>query len=67
MLFSLHQAINYTAEAATLATFPNFRFFMTNRAQVHKQSAVACDSQAFFQSSSGCIDRSGGLFLTDCL
>eukprot|EP01051_Picozoa_sp_SAG22_P009970 SAG22_NODE_869_length_6749_cov_3.048120_1_plen_451_part_00 len=32
MLFSLHQAINYTAEAATLASFPNFRFFMANRA-----------------------------------
>ena len=32
MLFSLHQALNYTAEAATLAAFPNFRFFMTNRA-----------------------------------
>ena len=32
MLFSLHQSINYTAEAATLASFPNFRFFMTNRA-----------------------------------
>lgn len=32
MLFSLHQAINYTAEVATLASYPNFRFFMTNRA-----------------------------------
>jgi hypothetical protein len=32
MLFSLHQALNYTAEAATLASYPNFRFFMTNRA-----------------------------------
>jgi sialate O-acetylesterase len=32
MLFSLHQAINYTAEAATLASYPNFRFFMANRA-----------------------------------
>ena len=32
MLFSLHQSINYTAEAATLASYPNFRFFMTNRA-----------------------------------
>jgi hypothetical protein len=32
MLFSLHQALNYTAEASTLASYPNFRFFMTNRA-----------------------------------
>jgi hypothetical protein len=32
MLFSLHQAINYTAEAATLANYPHFRFFMANRA-----------------------------------
>ena len=32
MLFSLHQALNYSAEAATLTNFPNFRFFMTNRA-----------------------------------
>jgi hypothetical protein len=32
MLFTLHQALNYTAEAATLANYPNFRFFMTNRA-----------------------------------
>ena len=32
MLFSLHQAINYTAEAATLSSYPNFRFFMANRA-----------------------------------
>lgn len=32
MLFSLQQALNYTAEAATLQYFPNFRFFMTARA-----------------------------------
>lgn len=32
MLFSLHQALNYSAEATTLSNFPNFRFFMTNRA-----------------------------------
>jgi hypothetical protein len=32
MLFSLHQSLNYTAEAATLPKYPNFRFFMTNRA-----------------------------------
>eukprot|EP00039_Didymoeca_costata_P030232 m.28504 g.28504 ORF g.28504 m.28504 type:complete len:580 (+) comp8006_c0_seq3:35-1774(+) len=32
MLFSLHQALNYTAEAATLTKFPNLRFFMTARA-----------------------------------
>lgn len=32
MFFTLHQSLNYTAEAATLANYPNFRFFMTNRA-----------------------------------
>lgn len=32
MLFSLQQSLNYTAEAASLAGYPNFRFFMTNRA-----------------------------------
>lgn len=32
MLFTLHQALNYTAEAATVTNYPNFRFFMTNRA-----------------------------------
>ena len=29
MFFTLHQSLNYTAEAATLASYPNFRFFMT--------------------------------------
>eukprot|EP00041_Stephanoeca_diplocostata_P031953 m.1007819 g.1007819 ORF g.1007819 m.1007819 type:complete len:415 (-) comp24057_c0_seq32:3204-4448(-) len=53
MLFSLHQALNYTAEAATLATFPNFRFFMTARAtnstpqwDLTPQPLAACDAAA---------------------
>ena len=53
MLFSLRQALNYTAEAATLARFPNLRFFMTARAtndteqwDLTPQPMSACDAAA---------------------
>ena len=53
MLFSLGQSLNYTAEAATLAEHPNFRFFMTARAtnatpqfDFTPQPLSACDANA---------------------